>query len=379
MFNQDFIQVNEDNLNYQDSGFMNVLANLTRTGIFMYSRTTPDGGIETIKQLRLPEEVEASMETLTGVPVTNTHPEELVSVENASEYVVGMTSERPKMVKLEDDATHDYVQQKLTIFDQDTIDQVQTGAKRELSLGYTLDLEETSGEWNGEQYDCIQRNIRYNHLSLVNKGRAGELCRIQLDGKDINLDGVSTDEVLSNNQSIGDDMKVINIDGTEYDEAKVKSLLAMVGTKSDELAKLKANLDEVSAKLDAVEEKSKADRTAKSVAKDEADFREAVRSRVVLEKTASKILGEEVALDAMTEREIKEKVIASASEVALDGKSDEYVAVRYDLVVEDAVKTVVEPTTMGASAMVKTENKDSRAVLKEAKENALKRLIEGAK
>lgn len=79
MFNQDFIQVNEDNLNYQDSGFMNVLANLTRTGIFMYSRTTPDGGIETIKQLRLPEEVEASMETLTG-GTSYEHPSRRVSI-----------------------------------------------------------------------------------------------------------------------------------------------------------------------------------------------------------------------------------------------------------------------------------------------------------
>ena len=379
MFNQDFITVNEDNYNYQDSGFMNVLANLTRTGIFVYSRTTPDGGIETIRQLRLPEEVEASMSTLTGIPVTNSHPEELVSVENASEYVVGMTSDRPKMIKLEEDAYHDYVQQKITIYDQKTIDQIETGSKRELSLGYTLDLENKSGVWNGENYDCIQRNIRYNHVSLVDKGRAGELCRIQLDGKQINLDGVSSDEVLTNNQPIGEEMKFFNIDGIEYTEDRVKALIQDLGTKSDELAKVTANLDEVSAKLDALEEKAKADQLANTVAKDEAEFREAVRSRVVLEKTASKILGDDVSLDALTEREIKEKVIASASEVSLDGKSDEYVSVRYDLVVEDSEKTTVEPTTIGKSAMVRKENRDSKAVLKEAKENAMKRLLGGAK
>ena len=376
MFNQDFVAVNKDNVDMQDSGFMNVLANITRTGIFVYSRSNPDGTIETIRQLRLPEEVESSMSTLVGVPVTNNHPDELVSTENASEYVVGMTSELPKMVKLEEDKVHDYVQQKLTIYDQKAIDEVNTGAKRELSLGYTLDIEETSGEWEGMAYDCIQRNIRYNHLSLVRRGRAGELCRLQLDGKDFQLDGVSTDEVLSINQSIGENM-ILNIDGTEYDEAKVKSLVAMVGTKSDELAKVQANLDEVSAKLDAFEEKAKTVEEAKTIAKDEAEFKAAVRARVDLEKAASKILGEEVALDAMTDREVKEKVIATASDVSLDGKSDEYVAVRYDLVLEDSAKAKAEPATLGSAGMTQT-NTDSN-VLEDAKKRAIKRLLEGAK
>ena len=375
MFNQDFIQVNEDNYNFQDSGFMNVLANLTRTGVFMYSRTTPDGGIETIRQLRLPEEVEASMETLTGVPVTNTHPEELVSVENASEYVVGMTSERPKMIKIEGDTNHDYVQQKLTIFDQNTIDQIQTGAKRELSLGYTLDLEETSGTWNGEQYDSIQRNIRYNHLSLVNKGRAGELCRIQLDGKEINLDGVSSDEVLTNNQHIGEDMKFFNIDGTEYTEDRVKALLVDLGAKSNELAKVTANLDSVTAKLDVFEEKAKADQNAKATAQDAADFKAAVKERVALEKAASKVLGE-VALDAMTDREIKEKVIASVSDVALDAKSDAYVDARFDMVLESAAEANTDADVMGKGSMTRVAN-DKEDVVAKAKAAAWERMNKG--
>lgn len=53
---------------------------------------------------------------------------------------------------------------------------------RELSLGYSLDLDETPGVWNGQPYDAIQRNIRINHLALVEKARAGEQARLNIDG-----------------------------------------------------------------------------------------------------------------------------------------------------------------------------------------------------
>ena len=38
---------------------------------------------------------------------------------------------------------------------------------KELSLGYNLDLDETPGEWEGQPYDAVQRNIVINHLALV--------------------------------------------------------------------------------------------------------------------------------------------------------------------------------------------------------------------
>jgi hypothetical protein len=45
--------------------------------------------------------------------------------------------------------------------------------KRELSMGYRCVYEFASGIWNGIHYDCIQRQIRGNHLALVNQGRMG--------------------------------------------------------------------------------------------------------------------------------------------------------------------------------------------------------------
>lgn len=46
--------------------------------------------------------------------------------------------------------------------------------KKELSCGYRCEYEFASGTFNGVQYDAIQRNIRGNHLALVEEGRMGK-------------------------------------------------------------------------------------------------------------------------------------------------------------------------------------------------------------
>lgn len=46
--------------------------------------------------------------------------------------------------------------------------------KTELSCGYRCSYDMTSGVFNGEKYDAIQRDIRGNHLALVDEGRMGK-------------------------------------------------------------------------------------------------------------------------------------------------------------------------------------------------------------
>lgn len=47
------------------------------------------------------------------------------------------------------------------------------GGKTELSPSYRCEYDFTPGSFDGVQYDAIQRNIRGNHLALVQKGRTG--------------------------------------------------------------------------------------------------------------------------------------------------------------------------------------------------------------
>lgn len=74
----------------------------------------------------------------------------------------------------------------LKIFSEEMKQDIQNG-KKELSLGYTCVYEHKEGEYNGQKYDYIQRNIRGNHLALVNKGRMGRDVRV-LDSVEDNED-----------------------------------------------------------------------------------------------------------------------------------------------------------------------------------------------
>jgi len=63
--------------------------------------------------------------------------------------------------------------------------------KEELSCGYRCKYEYAPGEFNGQKYDYIQREIRGNHLALVNQGRMGPEVSVldhftfTIDAKDI--------------------------------------------------------------------------------------------------------------------------------------------------------------------------------------------------
>lgn len=63
------------------------------------------------------------------------------------------------------------------IFSEDLQEEISNG-KKELSLGYLCDYELEKGVWNGQRYDAIQKNIRGNHVALVNHGRMGSDVRV---------------------------------------------------------------------------------------------------------------------------------------------------------------------------------------------------------
>ena len=369
MNNSDFIKFNTDEIETQPNGYLSLLATITRTGVFTYHYMNELGEAITVRQLRHPDDVfePGSLQSLMGIPLTNEHPHEFLEPENSANKVVGMASDRPKEITLDGDGEK-YLQQQVTIFDPDTIEDVLSGHKRELSLGYTLDHDETPGVWNGEHYDVRQKNIRYNHLSVVKKARGGPLCRFNLDAEDIHVDGISFDKVLNFNTVKGEDM-IFNKDGKEYEvKDEVHALLTALETEkkeamdssATEIAELTAKVDELQAKVDLNESKSATDAA-------DVKFKEAVAARVKLERDASEFV--DVSLDGLSDREIKEKVIAKVSKVSLDGKSDVYVDAAFDLALEQAPATEVVDLTNAAN------QEDSRDIVIEAKDRAWKKAL----
>lgn len=65
----------------------------------------------------------------------------------------------------------------LAIYSQSMQHDIESG-KKELSLGYRCKYEISSGVYNGEHYDAVQRDIQPNHIALVDRGRAGHDVRV---------------------------------------------------------------------------------------------------------------------------------------------------------------------------------------------------------
>lgn len=69
----------------------------------------------------------------------------------------------------------------LKIFSETLKEEIENG-KKELSMGYFCDYELKDGEFEGKPYQAVQRNLKINHVALVDEGRMGVDVRV-LDQK----------------------------------------------------------------------------------------------------------------------------------------------------------------------------------------------------
>jgi hypothetical protein len=127
-----------------------------------------------------------------------------------------------------------------------------------------------------------------------------------------------------------------------------------------EKEKLQAQCDELNAK---VKEFSVFDAES---------FKKTIKERVALEKKASTIL-DGMKLEDMAERDIQEAVIKKLRpDAVLDGRSDDYIAARFDIALEDGFKNAPKKSeqTMSA-AILKNDDTDDWQTLAEKKRTAM--------
>lgn len=115
--------------------------------------------------LRDPEELKKSVPTWAGLPLHIEH--HIDSAEDPQKLT------RVGTVGTEIRWNEPYIDAPLTVWDQTAIDGIEDGSFRELSCAYRYDPDFTPGTWNGKRYDFVMRNIRGNHVALVEEGRAG--------------------------------------------------------------------------------------------------------------------------------------------------------------------------------------------------------------
>lgn len=156
-------------------GYLRCDAYLTRAGIFQYR----DAQGNVTREFRPPSEVFAkdSLESIKLVPVTMTHPPEgAVDAQTAKKYQCGSVGEFVKQ-------DGEYVNATMMLTDAKLVAASLGGDMREISCGYTCEIEEVPGTYNGEDYDVVQRDIRYNHVAVVPRGRAGREVRLHIDAE----------------------------------------------------------------------------------------------------------------------------------------------------------------------------------------------------
>lgn len=349
----DKVAFQTDKAQVTSQGYLLADAYATRVGVFNY--LMGDGSLR--RELRPPEEVfhPDSIGSLAMVPLTDDHPPVELTADNTQNYMVGYTGQDVRQ-------EGDYLALKISITKKDVAEGVLGKRKDQLSCGYFCDVVPESGVWNGQTYDAIQRNIRYNHLAIVKEGRAGPMARVRMDATsaiaidenekkdDLSKIGSSHvfDESLSCEKKGVLHMAKLTIDGVEYEIAE--GVAAVVSSKLKKIDELelalkqeKTDKDSLSGRCDGLESENKslkADLEKKSdSALSRKDIVAIAKARLALEEMAKKACVDEAKLDAMDDIEIKKAIIAaSLPSVSLEGKSDAYVDGVFDTIKVDSLK-----------------------------------------
>lgn len=362
-------------------GYLRAPAAFTRVGVFNYRKA--DGSIQ--RELRPADEVmkAESLAGLRSTPITNEHPEGLLDSKNTKEHLIGFTGD-----SIEQD--EDLVCGTVTITDESAIREVENG-KAELSCGYECDLAEEPGEFNGIPYDLVQKNIVYNHVSLVARGRAGPRVRLKLDADDAELteEQPKPQEVPS--------MEKIQLNGKEFEctpelAAEIKALQSkLAGQDSaqaealkqketqfgqekqaldNKVGELSKSNEQLQAKVDSLTEDLKTRKD--SAAPSDEQIRKMVKERTRLEKVAG-VVCPEAKLDEMGDLDVMKTVIkAKADKFDGEGKSPEYIRARFDHIAEGVEATFGSIEKLSAA----TSKRNDSTELKTDSAAARKRMIE---
>jgi len=164
--------------NYDLNGWFEVADNpISREGIFPYSGAqigAPAVDHGRIFKVYRPADELASADTLASfklVPIIDDHV--MLGEGHTAAEDKGVAGTIGENVKFSDGL----MTANLKIFSKTLAEKIKNG-KTELSCGYRCVYDFTPGEWNGQEYDVVQRQIRANHLALVDEGRMGPDIRV---------------------------------------------------------------------------------------------------------------------------------------------------------------------------------------------------------
>ena len=324
----------------RDDGYLVADARIARTGVQTYLGSEvgqPDKA--TVRVYRPGSEVfhADTLKSAAHRPVTNDHPPELVNSTNWRDYAVGQTGDEVQGEAI-------FIRVPLMVSDEAAIKDIEAG-KRQLSAGYTCDLDFTPGTTpTGEAYDAIQKNIRLNHVAIVAAGRAGSQVRIG-DGaawgaspvndatpekdppmtlKTVTVDGIPV-EVTDQGATVIATLQQRIADAAKKASDTETAHQAAIAAKDADIAKKDAEIDGLKAKV-----------------LDAAALDKLVAARADLIGKA-KVLAKDVKTDGLSDADIKKAVVLAVVGDAAKDKPEAYIDARFEILVEDAQKDGKDP------------------------------------
>lgn len=272
---------------FKDSGAMIAPATLARTGIMQYLAKECGAAFAdmdpnaVVNIMTRPEDLfdPASLESYRAAPITIGHPDDDVNIENAKDLQRGHLDGLPAQ---DGEDLTGYI----VLTHADAVDLVGSGEAEELSSGHDATVVRVTDEEAAQLgYHAYKTNIRCNHIAIVRRGRAGT-ARI-------------ADEQVK-----------------MFDQAFVDGLQA-------ELDAAKESVRTAEVKL--------ADAIQAHAAQVEAQVKEQVEFRLTIAKLSDADFSGMSMLDA-------KRVVLKDAGIDLEGKSDDYVKIRFDIFLEDAAK-----------------------------------------
>jgi uncharacterized protein len=322
-------------------GYLVATARAVRTGIQLYAGHEvgkPDQ--EVVRVYRAADQVFStdSLQSFSHAPITVDHPDEGVSAENWKALSVGEVSTAAKQ-------DGQWVMLPLILKDAAAIKSVMDG-KRELSAGYTCDLDFTPGTTaDGEAFDAQQRDIKINHLALVDRARAGSKARI---GDGVGPWGAAPILPTTDKETVHMDviLRTVVVDGlsvstTDQGAQAISKLIKDLESSAAKLVDAESKHQSALAAKDADLAKAHAERdaaNAKVLSDADLDKRVAARADLI---TKAKAIAKDVKTDGLSDSAIRKAVVTAAlGDAAVADKADAYIDARFDILVEGAAKKI---------------------------------------
>lgn len=180
---------------------------ITKAGVFPYfgRQISPSLEPDKIYQVYRPaDEIKKAADTFKLVPLVDDHtmlgPDFTPAEQKGVHGVLG------EDIKEKDGTLYADVK----IFSEQLKKEIQDG-KKELSLGYFCRYDLTPGQYNGMHYDAVQKDLKGNHIALVDNGRMGHDVRVMdsmaFDAMDIVGNFQTGEKIMLNNDAAWEESK----------------------------------------------------------------------------------------------------------------------------------------------------------------------------